>query len=65
MSQTPIFSFPLCVSSPCIVTFQMSKVYEEASSISREFNARGDLEKGCTIAGFLRVARAMVTHGAV
>ncbi|CAM9367616.1 unnamed protein product [Discosporangium mesarthrocarpum] len=47
------------------VEAKMDQVYEEATAISREFSSRGDLERGCTIAGFLRVARAMVTHGAV
>lgn len=44
---------------------QMDEVYEVASSVAREFNQQGNLDKGCTIAGFLRVGRAMMAHGAV
>ncbi|CAM9946998.1 unnamed protein product [Ectocarpus sp. 12 AP-2014] len=44
---------------------KMDEVYEVASSVAREFNQQGNLDKGCTIAGFLRVGRAMMAHGAV
>eukprot|EP00903_Cladosiphon_okamuranus_P014475 g13427.t1 len=44
---------------------KMDEVYDVASSVAREFNAQGNLDKGCTIAGFLRVGRAMMAHGSV
>eukprot|EP00904_Undaria_pinnatifida_P004700 jgi/Undpi1/14230/HiC_scaffold_9.g03879.m1 len=44
---------------------KMDEVYEVSASVAREFNMQGDLERGCTIAGFLRVGRAMMAHGAV
>lgn len=43
----------------------MDEVYEVATSVAREFNLQGNLDKGCAVAGFLRVARAMMAHGAV
>lgn len=45
--------------------WQMDEVYEVSASVAREFNMQGNLERGCTIAGFLRVGRAMLAHGAV
>ncbi|CAM9143066.1 unnamed protein product [Sphacelaria rigidula] len=44
---------------------KMDEVYEVSTSIAREFNLQGNLDKGCAIAGFLRVGRAMMAHGAV
>ena len=53
--------FPAVYAAP----LQMDEVYEVSASVAREFNMQGNLEKGCTIAGFLRVGRAMMAHGAV
>lgn len=44
---------------------QMDEVYEVSASVAREFNLQGNLERGCAIAGFMRVGRAMMAHGAV
>lgn len=44
---------------------KMDEVYEVSASVAREFNMQGNLERGCIIAGFLRVGRAMMAHGAV
>lgn len=48
----------VCVPFWCLVLRRLS-------SRVQEFNAQGNLDKGCTIAGFLRVGRAMMAHGAV
>mmetsp|Transcript_17046 Transcript_17046/g.15398 ORF Transcript_17046/g.15398 Transcript_17046/m.15398 type:complete len:525 (-) Transcript_17046:47-1621(-) len=44
---------------------EMSSVYEELKSTSKEFNTRGDLHAAADIASFLRVADVMLVHGAV
>eukprot|EP00934_Nitzschia_sp_Nitz4_P003627 Nitzschia sp. Nitz4//scaffold328_size19456//1041//2641//NITZ4_008716-RA/size19456-augustus-gene-0.22-mRNA-1//-1//CDS//3329547959//3617//frame0 len=44
---------------------EVARVYEEVKATATEFNARGDLFAGATIAGFLRVANVMMVHGAV
>jgi glutamate dehydrogenase (NADP+) len=43
----------------------VGKIYRECKNTASEFNARGDLFAGSTIAGFLRVANVMMMHGAV
>jgi glutamate dehydrogenase (NADP+) len=44
---------------------EVGRVYREVKNTASEFNARGDLFAGANIAGFLRVANAMLMHGAV
>ena len=44
---------------------EVGRVYREVKNTASEFNARGDLFAGANIAGFLRVANAMLLHGAV
>jgi glutamate dehydrogenase (NADP+) len=43
----------------------VSRIYQDVKNTASEFNARGDLFAGANIAGFLRVANVMMTHGAV
>ena len=43
----------------------VKRVYQDVKDTAKEFNARGDLFAGSNIAGFLRVANAMMMHGAV
>ena len=43
----------------------VKRIYQDVKDTAKEFNARGDLFAGSTIAGFLRVANAMMMHGAV
>jgi glutamate dehydrogenase (NADP+) len=43
----------------------MTEVYEEVKATAKEFNTRGDLNSGCNIAAFLRVANVMLSHGSV
>jgi glutamate dehydrogenase (NADP+) len=43
----------------------MKRIYNDVKDTAKEFNARGDLFAGSNIAGFLRVANVMMTHGAV
>lgn len=43
----------------------VDQIYAESKSTAKEFNMRGDLHAGATIAGFLRVADTLVSHGAV
>jgi len=42
-----------------------SRIYQDVKTTAQEFNSRGDLFVGANIAGFLRVANAMLNHGAV
>lgn len=44
---------------------EVSRIYGHVKTTAQEFNARGDLFVGANIAGFLRVANVMMTHGAV
>eukprot|EP00559_Dactyliosolen_fragilissimus_P009294 CAMPEP_0184856622 /NCGR_PEP_ID=MMETSP0580-20130426/1793_1 /TAXON_ID=1118495 /ORGANISM="Dactyliosolen fragilissimus" /LENGTH=482 /DNA_ID=CAMNT_0027351737 /DNA_START=95 /DNA_END=1543 /DNA_ORIENTATION=- len=44
---------------------EVGRVYRGVKATAQEFNARGDLYKGANISGFLRVANAMLNHGAV
>lgn len=44
---------------------EVARIYKETKDTAQEFNARGDLFVGANIAGFLRVANAMLSHGAV
>ena len=43
----------------------VKRIYMDVKDTAKEFNARGDLFAGANIAGFLRVANAMMMHGAV
>jgi len=43
----------------------VKRIYRDVKETAKEFNARGDLFAGSNIAGFLRVANAMMMHGAV
>jgi len=43
----------------------VSRIFQDVKDTATEFNARGDLFAGANIAGFLRVANVMMTHGAV
>lgn len=44
---------------------ECARIYLECKSTASEFNQRGDLYAGANIAGFIRVANAMMQHGAV
>ncbi len=44
---------------------EIARIYKEVKKTSSEFHARGDLFMGANIAGFLRVADSMLSHGAV
>ena len=44
---------------------EVHRIYNDVKSAATEFNARGDLFAGGSMVGFLRVANAMLTHGAV
>ena len=44
---------------------KMKALYENIARTATEFNSRGDLVAGTDIASFLRVADAMLAHGAV
>ena len=44
---------------------EVNRIYADVKEAATEFNARGDLVAGGTIVGFLRVANAMLSHGAV
>jgi glutamate dehydrogenase (NADP+) len=67
----------LTLTGPCIVhsignqctdemlKTEISRIYNDVKDTASEFNARGDLFAGSNIAGFLRVANVMMTHGAV
>lgn len=44
---------------------EVARVYNDVKTTASEFNARGDLYAGAKIAGFLRVAKTMMAHGAV
>jgi len=44
---------------------EVKKIYNVAKTTAQEFNARGDLFAGANIAGFLKVANIMLSHGAV
>ena len=39
--------------------------HEELVATAREYNVRGDMGAGASIAGFLKIAQAMVNQGAV
>lgn len=40
-------------------------VYRKVANTAKEFNSKGDLQRGANIAGFLKVANVMNLHGAV
>ena len=44
---------------------EVARIYNEVKRTSNEFNAHGNLYTGANIAGFFRVANAMMNHGAV
>ena len=44
---------------------EVARIYRDTKNTAQEFNARGDLFAGANISGFLRVANAMLSHGAV
>lgn len=44
---------------------EIARIYKDTKNTAQEFHARGDLYTGATISGFLRVANAMLSHGAV
>lgn len=44
---------------------EMKRIYKDVTNTAVEFHARGDLFQGANIYGFLRVANAMLSHGAV
>jgi len=44
---------------------EIGRIYRDTKNTAQEFHARGDLFAGATITGFLRVANAMLAHGAV
>ena len=44
---------------------EVARIHRETKATAQEFNARGDLFAGANISGFLRVANAMLNHGAV
>ena len=44
---------------------EIKRIYKDTRNTAQEFHARGDLFAGATITGFLRVANAMLAHGAV
>lgn len=44
---------------------EVGRIYKDVKATAQEFNARGDLFVGSNITGFLRVANAMLNHGAV
>lgn len=44
---------------------EVRRIYNDVKNTATEFNARGDLFAGGCMVGFLRVANAMLTHGAV
>lgn len=44
---------------------EVKRIYNDAKDTATEFNARGDLFAGGSMVGFLRVANAMMAHGAV
>ena len=48
-----------------ILEEEVRRIYNDVKRTATEFNARGDLFAGGSMVGFLRVANAMLTHGAV
>jgi glutamate dehydrogenase (NADP+) len=48
-----------------ILESEVKRIYNDVKSTATEFNARGDLFAGGSMVGFLRVANAMLSHGAV
>lgn len=44
---------------------EVHRIYNDVKSAATEFNARGDLFAGGSMVGFLRVADAMLAHGAI
>jgi glutamate dehydrogenase (NADP+) len=44
---------------------EVKRIYKDVKMTAQEFNARGDLFAGGSICGFLRVANALASHGAV
>jgi len=43
----------------------MRNVYETCANAAEEFGSPGNLVVGANIAGFIKVARAMIAHGLV
>ena len=48
-----------------ILEEEVHRIYTDVKSAATEFNARGDLFAGGSMVGFLRVADAMLAHGAI
>lgn len=44
---------------------EVQRIYHDVKNAATEFNARGDLFAGGSMVGFLRVADAMLAHGAI
>jgi glutamate dehydrogenase (NADP+) len=44
---------------------EIARIYKDTKTTAQEFHVRGDLFAGANICGFLRVANAMLAHGAV
>ena len=44
---------------------EVDRIYNEVKLTAAEFNSHRDLYAGSNIAGFLRVANSMMSHGAV
>merc|ERR1711862_149780 len=44
---------------------EIERIYGDVKKTAQEFNVRGDLFAGANILGFLRIANAMMAHGAV
>jgi glutamate dehydrogenase (NADP+) len=43
----------------------MVNIYKDASAVAEEYGMEGDLVAGANIAGFLKVANAMIDQGVV
>lgn len=56
---------PGCSASDEAFAEEVARIHGQTKATAREFNARGDLFVGANICGFLRVANAMLNHGAV
>ena len=44
---------------------EISRIYSDVKLTAQEFNQRGDLFAGANIAGFDKVANAMLAYGAI
>ena len=41
----------------------MANIYKTASTVAKDYGAEGNLTAGANIAGFLKIAEAMMAHG--